>query len=107
MQVLIATVVCFLAVYGVIQLLENLVTVKSRRKRELQQTHIVLRVKNQQDTIEGVIRAITWEPGAGEIIVIDMDSDDDTPVILKRLEDEFPFLHCMSKQEYIAYIANS
>lgn len=108
MNILISTVICFLAVYGALQLLIKLMTAsRDRNKSVVQQAHIVLSVKNQEDTIENMIRAIAWDPRSGEVVAIDLGSDDETPEILNRLEQEYSFLHCMNKEEYIDYISKS
>ncbi|MEG2381255.1 MAG: glycosyltransferase [Oscillospiraceae bacterium] len=105
MNILISSVLCFLSVYGAMQLIFKCMALHTKAQaRAIHSTHIVLSVKNQEDTIEGVIRAIAWEPCDGEIVVIDLGSDDDTPKILHKLEREYDFLHCMTKSEYLGFI---
>lgn len=65
-------------------------------------------VKNRQNDIENVIRTFLWRLSAekrfNEIVrldVVDLGSEDETYSILKRLEDEYDFLHVFDKKSYI------
>ncbi len=107
MQTLIATIICFLMVYGAVAMVEKLVDKKKKKLRSLKSSHIVLSVKNREDTIEGIVRGIIWESFPGDIIVLDEGSADDTPEILRRLEREIPSLTYMKKEDYISYISNN
>lgn len=106
MQIFIVMIICFLSVYGAIALIENLIVRKKKKLDSGNKVHIIMQVKNQEDNIEGIIRGITWESCAGDIIVVDEGSTDDTQEIMLRLENEFPYLHYMEKEEYIEYIKN-
>ncbi len=73
-------------------------------------SYYVLTVKNCEDSIEGIIRSTVWqiqtsETTPEELVVIDLDSEDQTKFILKQLAKEYPFIHPMSKSEYIRFIS--
>lgn len=73
-------------------------------------SHRVLTVKNCEESIEGIIRSTIWqiqtsETVPDELIVIDLDSEDQTRFILRQLAKEYPFIHPMSKTEYIRFIS--
>ncbi len=109
MNILLQSVFCFFVVYGVIQMginiyreLCNVYFVKN------EDVYIIITVKNQQDTIEGIIRSIVWKSlnskrGGGivpNILVVDMGSTDETPEILERLCVEYDFIEVTDNVEY-------
>ena len=70
---------------------------------------IVVKVRNQEDNIEGIIRSIVWKSIDNgriipEILVVDLDSTDDTPDILERLSVRYDFIKVTDKQGYIDYL---
>ncbi len=82
---------------------------KTPLKRESSQIYSVITVKNSAETIEGIIRSVAWQMQNGnsvgsELIVIDLGSDDETFLILKKLGEEYPFIHPMHKTDYISHI---
>lgn len=74
--------------------------------------HVILVTKNQEETIEGIIRSIAWnlinrckdQCTITDIIIFDTGSTDDTLFILEKLSKEYEFLHLMSKKEYVKMI---
>lgn len=73
-------------------------------------SYYVLTVKNVEDSIEGIIRSLIWQTQTSQtasekLVVIDLDSDDSTQFILKQLAKEYPFIHPMSKTEYINFVS--
>ncbi len=78
-------------------------------KKELSHIYSVITVKNSAETIEGIIRSVAWQIQNGstvssELIVIDLGSDDETFLILKKLGEEYPFIHPMHKTDYISHV---
>ncbi len=77
----------------------------------LRPTYSVLTVKNSEETIEGIVRSIAWRTLTGsedaqELIVLDLGSEDQTFLILKKLAKEYPFIHPMKKNEYIRFVSD-
>ncbi len=107
MQILISAVICFFAVFGFIQLILRIKdTFFSGNGAD--NYAIVVTVKNQQDSVEGIIRAVVWNclhnlggKTVPQIIAVDLGSDDDTYKILQRLSDEYDFIKVTNKEEYI------
>ena len=101
------TVLCIFAVYGAIKtvfcLYGYFVRLKSDGKVK---RHTVLFFKNNQDEAEIYVRETVFgrNPFCGDIIAVDMGSDDETLQILRRLEREFDILRVMSMEEYISRI---
>lgn len=73
--------------------------------------HTIITVKNQEETIEATIRHIVNKMLYGktlftELIILDLDSTDNTPSILLRLSKDYPFIHITDKNSYKEYIDN-
>lgn len=74
--------------------------------------HTVLAVKNLEDSIEGTIRSLVKQMHTTSnkasmpknIIALDLNSDDQTLLILQKLSVEYPFVQPMNINEYTEYI---
>ncbi len=85
------------AIYGFIFLVAGIYNRIKIRKTNTEGIQMILTVENKQDTVEGLIRSIFLNGILDKLLlkkltVIDMASSDDTPDILKRLEEEYPRL---------------
>ncbi len=105
----ILVIIPLIIIYGLITLTKK--TDKQLPTHKPHTEYRILPVKNSEDTIEGTIRSAAWHNLTffGEIptlIVLDLDSCDNTLSILKRLSKEYTFLHPMSKSEYIRFISD-
>jgi len=76
---------------------------------------LVFCTKNRENSIEYYVRLMAWQMKNAlsssavwpkELVVIDLDSDDKTFLILKKLAEKYPFVHPMSKDEFIHFIDN-
>ncbi len=77
--------------------------------------YAVISVKNGEDCIEGVIRSMAWQLQTqaadfknciNELIVVDLGSTDETSYIVKKLSQEYPFVHYMNKTQYLETISS-
>ncbi len=99
-------VVCFFAVFGFIQML---ICIKDFFfTTDASNFTVVVTVKNQQDTVEGTIRAVVWNclhklggKTIPQIIAVDLGSEDDTYEILKELSRQYDFITVTNKDGYI------
>ncbi|MDK2799527.1 MAG: hypothetical protein PWP27_1905 [Clostridiales bacterium] len=109
-EIIFQSLICFFAVYGVIQMgiqiYDYLYNFQSNNKKN--DVYIIITVKNQQDTIEGIIRSVVWKSLNNNhggivpnILVVDMGSTDDTLKILDKLCMEYDFIEIADKEEYI------
>lgn len=106
LQIVLEVLVCVLAAYGLIILLhELLLSAKQSRSYKNSMVKLVLIVKNQGETIEGVLRNVLPRdfirkliPG-GKLIVLDMGSKDDTMDILRKLERDYECLEVLKRSE--------
>ena len=72
-------------------------------------THMVITVKNCEESIEGIVRSLVWQilnkPNLPtDIYIIDLQSSDQTLTISQKLAEEYSFIHTTSKADYIASI---
>lgn len=93
---------CF-AVYGILVMIQEITKNKNYRKIE-EKTQLILTVKDAQDGIENYIREIACGRNLySNLIVIDLDSCDETFYILKRLEKENINMKVLTKDEGKSY----
>lgn len=101
------TVLCIFAVYGAIKTVFCLYGYFARLKGNGKvKSHTVLFFKNNQDEAEVCVREIIFgrNPFCGDVIAVDMGSEDETLQILRRLEKEYDILRVMKREEYINQI---
>lgn len=107
LQIIFEVMVCVLAAYGFITLIHEILLSIKHQNRGYRNSRVklVLIVKNQGEAIEGVLRNVLPRdfirklmPG-GKLIVLDMDSNDDTMDILRRLERDYECLEVLRKSE--------
>lgn len=100
--------VTVLVIYAVIDIVRRMVTAVFRKKPAISDdVFLVLKVKNQQSTLEGVVRALIWKHlrlniggFVPNILIVDMGSDDDTAEIAKRLCDDYSFIYFTTEEQY-------
>lgn len=98
--------VYLLAVYGALTLIMGIISSISNRINDRNDNlRLILMVKNQQDTIEGVVRNILTGnflrkaiPG-GRFMILDMGSDDDTTTILEKLQNDYQYFDVIREKD--------
>lgn len=94
---------CF-AVYGILIMLQEITRKSTYRKIE-ENIKIILTVKDVGDGIENYIRELNMGNNFyNNLVVIDLDSKDDTLCILKELEKENINLKILNKEEGKEYL---
>src|SRR5690554_5924772 len=75
------------------------------------QYSIIISARNQQETIEGLIRGFILKSGIDgqedalfNVVLIDGDSSDDTPEVMRRLADEYTFVKFINPEELHLYL---
>lgn len=109
MNIFVSAVICFFAVYGVMQLfLRFAAGLRPPGNIHTGDVYTVMAVRNQEESVEGMIRSAVWKALArqggrtiNDIVVLDLGSEDETRDILQRLEQEYDFVHVMSREDYI------
>lgn len=95
---------CF-AVYGILVMLQEIVRNSTYQKIE-ENVKLIMTVKNVENGIENYIRELNMGRNFyNNLVVIDLDSDDDTLCILKELEKENINLKILNSSEGKEYLA--
>lgn len=101
----------FFAIVGVFSLLSDLFGLFVSIGKERNEPCVVLTVKDQQETVEGLIRSIVWQnlhaSNGGrvpKIVVVDLGSSDNTPYILEKIAQDYDFVQITDKEGYIELI---
>ncbi|MCX7749817.1 MAG: hypothetical protein N2645_23455 [Clostridia bacterium] len=98
--------ICLLATYGAIYLLYSVLhSIYHRIKAQSSNIKLVLIVKDQEDTIEGIMREILGNETSRSLVhsknfvVLDMGSKDETLSILKKFQRDYDYLHIIEEHE--------
>lgn len=79
------------AIYGIIEIIKNIIYIKSCNSINPDGIHLIVAVKNQEDKIEGFLRTLNFrllygkEDNIEDIIILDLNSNDNT----KHIVDNF------------------
>lgn len=99
-------VIFFLAVYGALSLVIGFVShLQQRGGIDSFKTRLVLLVKDQEDTIEGIVRTVFMEHilrkvmSKDKLIVVDMGSKDETLAILNKLKEEYKYIEVYTNDQ--------
>ncbi len=96
---------CF-AVYGILIMIQEITRKSTYRKIE-ENVKLIMTVKDVEDGIENYIRQLNLGNNFyNNLVVIDLDSQDDTMCILKELEKENINLKILNKEEGKNYLEN-
>lgn len=94
---------CF-AIYGLLVMIQEIARNTTYKKIE-ENIKLIMTVKNVEDGIENYIREISLGRNFyNNLVIIDLDSDDDTLKILKELEKENINMKVLSKIEGKSYL---
>ena len=99
------TIFWTLAFYGFFELVKNIVYITTYTKLKADGMHIIITVKNQEDKIEGVLRSTLFKILYGKeeyiqnIIVADLQSQDKTKEIAKKMEQDYDIIKVVSWKE--------
>lgn len=89
------TILWTLAIYGLIEIIKEIIRIYTYTNLKSDGIYIIVAVKNQEDKIEGFLRSFLFriiygkEENIKDVIVADLDSKDDTKIILNRLNKEY------------------
>lgn len=100
---------CFLwicALYGLIEIVKNLIYIHSCSKIQNDGINMIITVKNQEEKIEGFLRSLNFrliygkEDCVENIIVLDLNSDDNTKKIIENLSYEYENIKSLNWNEF-------
>jgi len=94
------------ACYGVVSLIASIIeSINKEKKSKNPGVKLVILLKDQQDTIEGIIRAMLSEEVSkgivsdGKLYIVDMGSQDETLKILKKLKRKYDTIEIFNMDE--------
>ncbi|MCI9001003.1 MAG: hypothetical protein HFJ26_09075 [Clostridia bacterium] len=111
-QFVLNTILWTLALYGLIEIIKNVIYICTYTKLKSDGIYMVIAVKNQEQKIEGFMRSILFrflygkEECVKDIIVADLDSQDETKQILNRMQKEYDILKVIDWKECKELIEN-
>ena len=84
-----------LALYGLFEIIKNIIYIFTYTKFKSDGIYVIVAAKNQENTIEGFLRTFLFRMMYGkeeeikDIIVVDLDSTDETMKILSKLSKDY------------------
>ena len=98
MEFIMSTIFWTLAIYGLFEIIKNIIYICTYTKFQSDGIYLIIAVKNQEEEIEGFLRSSLFKILYGKeeylknIIVADLKSTDKTKEIAKKLEKEYDCL---------------
>lgn len=98
-------VVWTLALYGLFEIIKNIIYIFSYTNLRSDGIYVIIAVKNQEDKIEGFLRSIIFkilygkEESLKNIIIADLNSEDDTKEIAKKISKNCEIIKVASWKE--------
>lgn len=99
------TVFWTLALYGLFEIIKNIIYLYTYTNLKSNGIYIIIAVKNQEDKIEGFLRSVIFkilygkEDSLKNIIVADLNSEDDTKEIIKKISENCELIKVTSWKE--------
>ena len=106
------TLLWTLALYGLFEIIKEIINIFTYTNLKSDGIYMIIAVKNQENRIEGFLRSFLFriiygkEEFIKDIIITDLDSSDETPEILSRLNKEYSELKIANWKECKDVIEN-
>ncbi len=105
LEFIFSTMFWTLAFYGLFELVKNIIYICTYTKLKSDGIYVIIAVKNQENKIEGFLRSILFkilygrEEELKNVIVADLESNDDTKIIAKKLSKDYECLKVLNWKE--------
>ena len=105
MECIFNTIFWTLALYGLYEIIKNIIYINTYTKFKSKGIYLIIGVKDQEEVIEGFLRSTLFKILYGReeyfrnIIVADLESKDKTKEISKKLSKEYECLKVLSWKE--------
>lgn len=104
LEVLIYGIIWCFAVYGILVMMQEIMRNCTYKKIE-ENVKLIMTVKNVENGIENYIRELSFGRNFyNNLVIIDLESDDETLCILKELEKENINLKVLTKSDGESYL---
>lgn len=106
--ILFKSVVTVLVIYALIDIFHKIiVAVFLPEAYKNENTFVVIKVKNHEATLEGIVRTLIWKylnlNNGGyipDILIVDTGSDDETRLIAERLSNDYSFVFYTTEEQF-------
>ena len=94
-----------LAIYGLFEIVKNIIYIHTYTKFKRNGTYVIIAVKNQEENIEAFMRSTLFKMLYGKeeyvknIMAVDLKSEDQTKDILKKMSKDYECLQIISWKE--------
>lgn len=104
MEMIITIVIWTLALYGLFEIIKNIIYICTYTKLNTKGIYLLVAVKNQEENIECFLRNVLFRIIYGkeevkDVIVVDLNSQDNTKKIVEKLETEYEQLKLLNWKE--------
>ena len=104
MELIISVIIWTLALYGLFEIIKNIIYIYTYTKLNSKGMYLLLAIKNQEENIEFFLRNILFRMIYGKeeihnIIVVDLNSKDNTKKIVENLEKEYEQIKLINWKE--------
>ena len=112
MDYILKSLIWILAIYGLIDIAKEIISIYSKPKINIDDTYVIIAVKNQSNSIENLLRNILFkvfylkDESNTNVIVTDLGSNDNTIEILNKLKQDYDYLELLEWQECKRLIDN-
>ena len=92
------TLLWTLALYGLIEIIKSVYYICTYTNLSTDGIYLIIATKNQEEKIEAFIRSVFFrivygkEENIKDVIVVDLDSEDNSLEILKKLQQEYQYM---------------
>lgn len=104
METFIAIIIWTLALYGLFEIIKNIIYICTYTHLNSKGIYFIIAVKNQEDKIEYFLRNFLFRVIYGKeeiknIFVVDLESKDNTKKIIEKLSNEYEQINLISWKE--------
>lgn len=105
MEIIINIVVWTLALYGLFEIVKNIINIFTCTRLRTEGIYFIIATKNQENNIEGFLRNLMFKIIYGKediiknIIVVDLNSTDNTRKIVEKLQEEYEQIKLLNWKE--------
>ena len=99
------SILWILALYGLIEIIKTIIHIHKYPKISFSGTSFIITVQNQENNIEYflklfIYKILYYNINIPEIIIVDLDSTDNTIKVLKEFAKDFYFITVLTFDEY-------
>ena len=104
MEVFVSIIIWTLALYGLFEIVKNIIYICTYTKLNSKGMYFIITVKNQEENVECFLRNILFRIIYGKeeinnIIVVDLNSKDNTKKIVENLSNEYEQIKILNWKE--------